>query len=238
MGSSSACWPRLPERNNRDAAGVNSGVSDPRVVTPAEELANAITHGVGFVASLIGVPILVLSAMSSGERAAVIGASVFGATLVALYASSMFYHAVPHPHLKQRLRVMDHAAIYLLIAGTYTPFTLGVLRGAWGWTLFGFVWTLAAVGVLFKVLFGSGRYPRVSTTVYIAMGWVIVIAIKPLFLSLDRVGLILLVAGGLSYTGGVIFFMQDKRRSWAHPVWHLFVLGGSVCHYFAVLFYA
>ena len=210
----------------------------PRVVTPAEELANAIIHGVGFVASLIGVPILVLSALNSGERAAVVGASVFGATLIALYAASTFYHAVAHPHIKQRLRVVDHAAIYLLIAGTYTPFTLGVLRGKWGWILFGFVWTLAAIGILFKVLFGSGRYPRVSTTVYIVMGWVIVIAIKPLFLSLDRAGLILLVAGGLSYTGGVVFFMRDKQCAWAHPVWHLFVLGGSVCHYLAVLFYA
>ena len=213
-------------------------MSTPRVVTPAEELANAITHGVGFVASLIGVPILVISAMNHGERAAVIGASVFGATLVALYAASTFYHAIAHPHYKQRLRVIDHAAIYLLIAGTYTPFTLGVLRGAWGWTLFGFVWTLAALGVLFKVMFGSGRYSKVSTIVYIVMGWVIITAIKPLFLSMDRIGLILLVAGGLSYTGGVVFFLHDKRRAWAHPVWHLFVLGGSACHYFAVLYYA
>ena len=213
-------------------------MSTPRVVSPAEELANTITHGVGFVASLIGVPILVLSALNSGERAAVIGASVFGSTLIALYAASMFYHAVRHPHYKQRLRVVDHAAIYLLIAGTYTPFTLGVLRGTWGWTLFGFVWTLAAIGVLFKVMFGSGRYSKVSTTVYIVMGWVIVTAIKPLFLSMDRVGLVLLIAGGLSYTGGVVFFMHDQRRAWAHPVWHIFVLGGSVCHYFAVLYYS
>ncbi len=212
-------------------------MTTPRTVSFAEELANAITHGVGFVASLIGVPILVLAALEHGERAAVIGASVFGATLVALYAASTFYHAVPHPRLKQRLRVIDHAAIYLLIAGTYTPFTLGVLRGAWGWTLFGFVWTLAAIGVLFKVIVGSGRYSKLSTTVYVAMGWVIVLAIKPLFLSMDRIGLALLVAGGLSYTGGVVFYI-DKRRAWTHPVWHLFVLGGSVCHYFAVLWYA
>ena len=119
-----------------------------RAATAAEELANALTHGVGLLASVIGMPILVLAAMQSGERAAVIGMSVFGATLIALYAASTLYHAVPHPTLKQRLRVLDHAAIYLLIAGTYTPFTLGVLRGAWGWTLFGIVWTLAALGVL------------------------------------------------------------------------------------------
>ena len=213
-------------------------MTEPRTVSFAEELAHAITHGVGLVASLIGVPILVIAALRHGELATVIGASVFGATLVALYAASMLYHAVPHPRLKQRLRVIDHAAIYLLIAGTYTPFTLGVLRGAWGWTLFGFVWTLAAIGVLFKVIFGSGRYPRLSTSIYVAMGWVIVLAIKPLFLGMDRAGLILLIAGGLSYTGGVVFYIHDKRRAWAHPVWHLFVLGGSACHYFAVLFYA
>jgi len=212
-------------------------MSSSRVVTAAEELANALTHGVGLLASVIGMPILVLAALSHGERAAVIGMSVFGATLIALYAASTFYHAVPHPELKQKLRVMDHAAIYLLIAGTYTPFTLGVLRGTWGWTLFGIVWTLAALGVLFKLWFGSGRFHRLSTAIYVMMGWVIVLAIKPLAQNMDHAGLILLIAGGLSYTGGVVFYV-DKRRAWTHPVWHLFVLGGSVCHYFAVLWYA
>lgn len=212
-------------------------MSTTRVATGAEEIANAATHGVGLIASIVGLPFLVLAAMHSGERAAVIGSSVFGATLVALYAASTFYHAVPHPELKRKLRVVDHAAIYLLIAGTYTPFTLGVLRGAWGWTLFGIVWTLAALGVTFKVIFGGGKFARLSTAVYIAMGWVVVIAIKPLVQSLDHAGLTLLVAGGLLYTGGVVFYV-DKRRRWTHPVWHLFVLGGSVCHYFAVLWYA
>jgi hemolysin III len=201
------------------------------------ELANALTHGAGLVASLIGVPILVFTAATRGERAALVGASVFGATLIALYLASTLYHAVSHPQIKQRLRLFDHAAIYLLIAGTYTPFTLGVLRGVWGWTLFGFVWTLAAVGVIFKVVVGSGRFARLSTAIYIAMGWVIIIAIKPLMMALPSVGLMLLVAGGLLYTGGVVFYV-DKRRAWTHPVWHLFVLGGSVCHYFAVLLYA
>lgn len=209
----------------------------PRAVSVREELANALTHGVGFVASLVGVPILVLSALSRGELLAVIGASVFGATLIALYAASTLYHAVPHQTLKQRLRVADHAAIYLLIAGTYTPFTLGVLRGAWGWTLFGFVWTLAALGVFFKVVLGSGRFPKASTAIYLAMGWVIILAIKPMIANMDSAGLWLLIAGGLCYTGGVVFYI-DKRRAWTHPVWHLFVLGGSVCHYFAVLGYA
>ncbi len=208
-----------------------------RVVSLREELANAVTHGVGLVLSLIGMPILVLTALSRGERMTVIGASVFGATLIALYAASTLYHAIPHPTLKQRLRVVDHAAIYLLIAGTYTPFTLGVLRGTWGWTLFGIVWTLAALGVLFKIVFGSGAMAKLSTAIYVAMGWVIIIAIKPLMASMDHAGLMLLIAGGLCYTGGVIFYV-DKRRAWTHPVWHLFVMGGSICHYFAVLWYA
>ena len=208
-----------------------------RVVTLREEAANAVTHGVGLVLSLVGMPILILSALDRGERATVIGASVFGATLIALYAASTLYHAIPHPTLKQKLRVVDHAAIYLLIAGTYTPFTLGVLRGTWGWTLFGIVWTLAALGVLFKVVFGSGAMAKVSTAIYVAMGWVIIIAIKPLMASMEHAGLMLLVAGGLCYTGGVIFYV-DRRRAWTHPVWHLFVMGGSICHYFAVLWYA
>ncbi|WP_411278629.1 PAQR family membrane homeostasis protein TrhA [Gemmatimonas sp.] len=208
-----------------------------RVVSLREELANAVTHGVGLVLSLIGMPILILAALSRGERVTVIGASVFGATLIALYAASTLYHAIPHPTIKQRLRVVDHAAIYLLIAGTYTPFTLGVLRGTWGWTLFGIVWTLAALGILFKVLFGSGAMAKLSTAIYVAMGWVIIIAIKPLMASMDHAGLMLLIAGGLCYTGGVIFYV-DRRRAWTHPVWHLFVMGGSICHYFAVLWYA
>ena len=213
------------------------GMTADRIVSLREELANAVTHGIGLVLSLIGMPILILAALDRGERAMVIGASVFGATLIALYAASTLYHAIPHPTLKQKLRVVDHAAIYLLIAGTYTPFTLGVLRGTWGWTLFGIVWTLAALGVLFKVLFGSGAMAKLSTAIYVAMGWVIIIAIKPLMASMEHAGLFLLAAGGLCYTGGVIFYV-DRRRAWTHPVWHLFVMGGSICHYFAVLWYA
>lgn len=210
-------------------------MSEHRIASPREELANALTHGVGLLASLVGLPVLVLAAMARGERLMVIGASVFGATLIALYAASTLYHAIPHPTLKQRLRVVDHAAIYLLIAGTYTPFTLGVLRGAWGWSLFGIVWTLAALGVLFKLKFGP-RFQRASTAMYIAMGWVIIIALKPLMEALPSAGLLLLGAGGLFYTGGCIFYLA--KRSWSHPVWHLFVLGGSACHFFAVLWYA
>lgn len=210
-------------------------MSEHRIATAREELANALTHGVGFLASLVGFPILVLAAMERGERLLVIGASVFGSSLIALYAASTLYHAIPHPTLKQRLRVLDHAAIYCLIAGTYTPFTLGVLRGTWGWTLFGVVWTLAALGVLFKVRFGP-RWQRASTAMYIAMGWVIIIALKPLMQALPTAGLLLLAGGGVLYTGGCVFYLA--RKSWSHPVWHLFVMGGSACHYFAVLWYS
>ncbi len=212
-------------------------MTNTRVATIAEEIANATTHGIGFVAALIGMPFLLMSAMRSGDRATVIGMAVFGATLIALYGASTFYHAIPNPTIKQRLRTIDHAAIYLLIAGTYTPFTLGVLRGTWGWTLFGIVWTLAALGVTFKLFFGGGAFHKASTVVYVLMGWVIVIAIKPLIANMEHAGLMLLAAGGLCYTGGVVFYI-DKRRAWTHPVWHLCVLGGSVCHYFAVLWYS
>ena len=210
-------------------------MSSDRVATPREEIANAVTHGLGLLASLVGLPILVLAAAARGERIANIGASVFGATLIALYAASTLYHAIPHPTLKQKLRVVDHAAIYCLIAGTYTPFTLGVLHGTWGWSLFGIVWTLAAIGVLFKLKFGA-RFQRASTAMYIAMGWVIIIALKPLLQSVPTAGLALLGAGGLLYTGGCAFYLA--RKSWSHPVWHLFVMGGSACHYFAVLWYS
>lgn len=210
-------------------------MSSDRVATHREEIANAVTHGLGLLASLVGLPILVLTAAARGERMAIIGASVFGATLIALYAASTLYHAIPHPTLKQKLRVVDHAAIYCLIAGTYTPFTLGVLHGTWGWSLFGIVWTLAAIGVLFKLKFGP-RFQRASTAMYIAMGWVIIIALKPLLQSVPTAGLALLAAGGLLYTGGCAFYLA--RKSWSHPVWHLFVMGGSACHYFAVLWYS
>ncbi len=210
-------------------------MSEQRVASAREEFLNAMTHGIGLLLSLIGLPILVLAAAAQGERLTIIGASVFGATLVALYATSTLYHAIPHPTLKQKLRVADHAAIYLLIAGTYTPFTLGVLRGTWGWTVFGVIWTLAALGVLFKLRFGP-RFQRASTAMYIAMGWVIIIALKPMMHVLPTAGFLLLGAGGILYTGGCVFYLA--RKSWSHPVWHLFVMGGSACHYFAVLWYA
>lgn len=200
-----------------------------------EELANCVSHGVGFVFALIATPILIVGAVSRGTASGVVGASVFGASLILLYLASTWYHAVPESRLKQRLRRLDHAAIYILIAGTYTPFTLGVLGGAWGWTLFGLVWGAAAVGVYHKLVAGV-RYPRLSTALYLLMGWLVVIAIRPLVANVPLDGLLWLIAGGLAYTGGVVFYVA--RHPYSHLIWHLFVLTGSTCHFFAVLWYA
>ncbi len=203
--------------------------------TPREELANALTHGAGLLASLLGLPVLIVSFLARGDALLVLGVSVFGASLVALYTASTLYHALPSPRAKQILQIVDHVAIYLLIAGTYTPFTLGVLRGAWGWGLLGAIWTLAGLGIVFKVLFRT-RHPRLSTAFYVAMGWVVIVAIRPLALALPGAGLWLLVAGGLLYTGGVFFYVRKTR--YTHAIWHCFVLGGSACHFFAVFGYA
>lgn len=202
----------------------------------AEEIANSVTHGVGLAGSLIGVPVLVIAAAGRADALHVVGCSVFAASLVALYAASTIYHALPPSRAKQVFRVIDHVAIYLLIAGTYTPFTLGVLRGTWGWTLFGVVWSLAAAGIVLKTLLGM-RYPRASTVCYLMMGWLAVVAIRPIVAHVPAAGLAWLLAGGLLYTGGVAFFAWERLRH-SHAVWHLCVLGGSACHFCAVLWYA
>lgn len=201
-----------------------------------EELANSLSHGVGFVCAVAATPILIVGAVNRGSAADVVGASVFGATMVLLYLSSTWYHAVPIGRLKERLHKLDHAAIYLLIAGTYTPFTLGVLNGAWGWTLFGIVWGAAAVGVCDKVFVGI-RHPRLSTALYLVMGWAVLMVIRPLVLSMPPQGLAWLVAGGLFYSAGVVFY-SARRLPYHHLIWHLFVLAGSTCHFFSVLWYA
>lgn len=207
-----------------------------RTLSAGEELANCITHGLGLAAAAAAVPILVVAAASRGDAWGVVGGAVFGATLVLLYAASALYHAIPVgrlPRAKRVCRVLDHAAIYLLIAGTYTPFVLGPLRGPWGWALFGSVWGLAVAGVVLKASVGF-RFPRLSTAVYLLMGWLVLIAAGPLAASVGRAGLAWLLAGGACYTAGVAFFAWDRLR-YAHAVWHLFVAAGSVCHFFAVL---
>jgi hemolysin III len=201
-----------------------------------EEIANSVSHGVGLVAGLVAAPFLIRSAIRDGRPTAIIGAAVFMASVVLLYAASTLYHALPSSKAKRVFRVLDHSAVFLLIAGTYTPFTLGVLRGPWGWTLLVLVWSLAAAGIALTTMAGI-RYPRLSTAVYLGMGWLIVIAAKPLWLGVPLAGLLWLAGGGLAYTIGVGFLMAKEIR-YSHFVWHLLVLAGSACHFVAVLSYA
>lgn len=201
-----------------------------------EEIANSISHGIGLLLALIGTPVLVYVAAEHGTLRNIVGAAVFGASMVLLYLSSTLYHAVPRPRAKRILRRLDHGAIYLLIAGTYTPFTLGVLRGPWGWTLFGLVWAMAILGIAFKAL-GALDKPVLSTILYLAMGWLALVAVRPFWLRTPAAGLLLIMAGGLAYTAGVAFY-QARRLRYAHFIWHLWVLAGTICHFFAVLWYA
>ncbi len=204
--------------------------------TLGEEIANSVSHGIGTLAAAISIPVLVVTAVRHGTVADIVGVSIFGAAMVLLYLASTLYHAFPRNRAKQVFQVLDHSAIYLLIAGTYTPFTLGVLGGAWGWSLFGVVWGLAATGVLLTAI-GGVKHAKTAMALYIAMGWLVVIAAKPLAAQLPTAGIGWLVAGGISYTVGVIFYAA-KRLRYAHFVWHLFVLAGTVCHFIAVEYYA
>lgn len=201
-----------------------------------EEIANSVSHGVGLVASLVAIPLLLADAIRRGGLLDIVGASVFAATIVLLYTASTLYHALPNNQAKRVFRVLDHGAVYFLIAGTYTPFTLGALRGPWGWTLLGLVWTLAAFGIVLTALTGF-RHPRLSTGVYLGMGWLMLVAIKPLWVHVPLTGVLWLLAGGLAYTVGVVFLSAERMR-YSHFVWHLFVLAGTTCHFIAVLRYA
>jgi hemolysin III len=207
-----------------------------RPQSAGEELANSLSHGAGFLAALAATPFLLAEAARAGAVANVVGAAVFAVTVMFAYLASTIYHAVPWPRAKRVLRAVDHGSIFLLIAGTYTPFTLGVLRGGWGWKLFGMVWTLALAGVVMKAM-GGVRFRKVSIVVYLAMGWLVLIAIGPLLERMPAGGLAWLVAGGLAYTGGVLFYALDRYR-YCHFVWHLFVVAGTACHFVAVMGYA
>ncbi len=201
----------------------------------AEEIANSITHGVGLLLAIAGLATLVAFAVLRGTAWHIVGCSIFGATLVLSYLTSTLYHSIPTARAKSILRIFDHCAIFLLIAGTYTPLMLVNLRGPWGWSILGVVWGIATLGIIFKVTM-LRKWTVVSVVLYVAMGWVVVVATKPLLSAVAPGGLLLLLLGGLAYTGGVIFYGL-RRMPYHHAVWHLFVLAGSVLHFFAVLFY-
>jgi len=198
-----------------------------------EEIAHAVSHGIGVVLAIIGLAVLVTRANLHGDALQIATVSVFGATLILAYVASTLYHAIPRAGAKRVLRILDHASIYLLIAGTYTPFCLGPLRGPWGWSLLVLVWTGAIAGIVVKSV-ATGRAPIASVVIYVAMGWSIVLAYGPLARALSPAGLRLLVAGGLAYTVGLTFYAWKSLR-YHHLVWHLFVLAGSILHFFAVL---
>ena len=202
-----------------------------------EEIANSVSHGVGLLATVAATPVLIIAAVQRGVAEGIVGASVFSATMVLMYLTSTLYHALPRNRAKQVFQILDHGAIFLLIAGTYTPFTLGVLRGMWGWTLFGLVWSLALTGIVLKIVYGAW-YQRFSTFLYLVMGWLVVIALKVLLLHVSTWGLIWLLSGGLAYTVGVVFFLVDERIRYSHFIWHLFVIAGTSCHFIAVLRYS
>jgi hemolysin III len=201
-----------------------------------EEIANSLSHGLALILAIVAIPILIASALEQGERVRIVGVTIFSVSVVLLYFTSTLYHALPVSRAKGLFQLLDHGAIYLLIAGTYTPFSLGVLRGRWGWTLLAAIWSLALIGLAFKATTGV-RYEKISTGLYLLMGWLALLVIKPLWQTMPAWGFFWLLAGGLAYTTGVIFYATDHVR-YNHFRWHLFVITGTACHFIAVLKYA
>lgn len=199
-------------------------------------MANSISHGLGLVLALIALPILLLSAIRIGSTQFIVGVVVFGGTMVLLYLASTLYHSITHEAAKKFFRLFDHSAIFLLIAGTYTPFTLGVLRGTLGWTLLAVIWFLAMAGIVIKAL-PRTRHSWISMVLYLVMGWLAIVAIKPIVELVPLPGILLILAGGLAYTSGLAFFAAHRLR-YNHLIWHLFVIAGTMFHFFAVLWYA
>ncbi len=203
--------------------------------TLGEEIAHAVTHGIGIPLSIAGLVVLVSFSALYGTAWHIASTSIYGATLILCYTASTLYHSIPHPKAKRVLQQIDHATIFLLIAGTYTPFTLVNMREGWGWWLFGTVWSIAIFGMIFE-LFTQQRYKKVSLGLYLGLGWLALVAIKPMLETVGAGGLSLLVLGGLFYSLGVIFYVWE-RLAYNHAVWHLFVLAGSIFHFFSILFY-
>jgi len=227
--------PNLPDRPPAESIQSERAQTQ-RPQSTGEELANSLSHGMALMVAVVAIPTLITSALEQGEVAEIVGAVTFSATVVLLYFTSTLYHALPASRAKGLFRLLDHGAIYLLIAGTYTPFTLGVLRGRWGWMLLGMIWSLALIGLALKATTGV-RYEKLSIGLYLLMGWLVLLVIKPLWLVMPAWGLFWLLAGGLAYTLGVAFYATDHVR-YNHFRWHLFVITGTACHFVAVLKYA
>ncbi len=208
-----------------------------RPQTLGEEIANALSHGLALALAIAGLPVLVVRSVQRGSAAEIVGAALFASTMILLYAVSTLYHALPPGRAKDWFNRLDHATIYLFIAGSYMPFLLGALRGPWGWSLFGVVWGAAALGITAK-LFAWLRHPMLSTGLYVAMGWVALVAVVPALDRMAGAGMAWLLAGGLAYTAGAVVFLFDGRRRYLHFLWHLFVMAGSACHFVAALWYA
>lgn len=206
-----------------------------REMTGKEEIMNSITHGIGILLAVLALILLITFGVINNKGSwYIVGIIIYGITLIGLYTASTILHVLPKGKAKEIFKILDHSSIYLLIAGTYTPFTLTVLRGKIGWTIFGIVWILAIGGIVFKLIF-IGKFNFLSTIMYIGMGWIIIFAIKPLINSLSTAGLVFLVLGGLSYSFGTIFYLKEKMK-YSHGIWHLFVLAGSVFHFFTIFF--
>ena len=208
------------------------GITD---YSPIEEKINIISHAIGFILSIVALVLLVRHATLHGDVWHIVSFSIFGASLIILYAASTFYHSAKKSELRNRLKIIDHTSIYVLIAGTYTPFTLVTLNGTIGWVIFGTSWGLALTGIILKLFF-TGKYNLISTIMYVLMGWIIVFAIKPLINNLPLEGLLWLFAGGISYTIGAILY-SIKKIKFNHAIFHMFVLIGSFCHFMSVFFY-
>lgn len=215
---------------------MKSNIWRDRPQTVDEEIANSISHGFGFIGTLVLTPVLIVFAARDGNATSIVAASVFGATMILTYLMSTLYHALPNGRAKRVFNILDHSSIFGLIAGTYTPFTLVVLSGGWGWSMFGLIWGLAIAGIIFKSVSKKKR-PVLSTSIYVAMSWVLIIAIKPLWIELPSEGFLFLGLGGLSYMLGVLFY-SARGLNYSHFIWHFFVLGGTILHFIAVFKYA
>lgn len=207
-----------------------------KINSGTEELINTITHGIGVLLSVVALILLTIKAVKFGGAVEIIGAVVFGCSMILLYTASTLYHGAVTPPVKDKLNKFDHSAIYLLIAGSYTPYTLITLQGAWGWSLFGVIWGMALIGILFKIFWYSPKYRVISAWAYVVMGLMVVIAAKPLVERMETMGLIWIVLGGVFYIGGVLFYLP-KKLPFGHAIWHLFVLAGSISLFFGVYDY-